>query len=322
MYVVVPEVKTTPFRPPAVANTSKTVPFNKVLQFTVCLIGLYVVFAVVFYYYIVDNSPSTRIVYTYSPQQTSNTSGISEINAELGRRLSFPVWNIAKEKVAVIVPYRKRRDDLLIFLTRIIPFLNQQKKEYAIVITEQANSEAFNRAKLFNVAVKEIRQASPGDRLRDIQCFILHDVDKLPISSSALYECGQSVRQLATSFRSENKTLRLYDDFLGAVTAFRWEHIERINGASNIFYGWGGEDDDLAARLRLNKIPVDRASDNDGIFDEFDANHPRDMNEMRIELTTEESVARRWKTDGLNQTSYHLHDRINYDFFVWLLASV
>ncbi|KAL7056300.1 hypothetical protein AAHC03_020625 [Spirometra sp. Aus1] len=55
-------------------------------------------------------------------------------------------------------------------------------------------------------------------------------------------------------------SFQLYRGFLGAVTALSWEHVEKVNGASNIFYGWGGEDDDLAIRLRLNNIAVDRPS--------------------------------------------------------------
>nr|VZI43267.1 unnamed protein product [Spirometra erinaceieuropaei] len=115
-------------------------------------------------------------------------------------------------------------------------------------LTQQAGHQAFNRAKLFNVAVKEIRKSAPGDRLHGIDCFIFHDVDKVPTSSSTVYECGQNVRQLATAFRSDNGTRWLYRGFLGAATALSWDHVEKINGASNIFYGWGGEDDDLAIR--------------------------------------------------------------------------
>jgi len=45
-------------------------------------------------------------------------------------------------------------------------------------------------------------------------------------------------------------TLRLlYDDFFGGVTSFRGDHFEKVNGFSNSFFGWGGEDDDLLKRL-------------------------------------------------------------------------
>ncbi|BHF78519.1 hypothetical protein SprV_0602163200 [Sparganum proliferum] len=208
------------------------------------------------------------------------------------------------------------------FLTRMLPFLSTQRRKYVIIITEQAGNQAFNRAKLFNVAVKEIRKSAPGDRLHGIDCFIFHDVDKVPTSSTTVYECGQNVRQLATAFRSDSGTRWLYREFLGAATALSWEHVEKFNGVSNIFYGWGGEDDELAIRLRLNNITVDRPSSIDGIFDEFDSNHPRDKNGERYKLIAVKNVASRWRNDGINQTRYQLLSRIDYDFFVWILVSV
>jgi len=33
------------------------------------------------------------------------------------------------------------------------------------------------------------------------------------------------------------------------VTGFSKEHYEKINGFSNLYFGWGGEDDDLRARV-------------------------------------------------------------------------
>nr|VZI46654.1 unnamed protein product [Spirometra erinaceieuropaei] len=198
----------------------------------------------------------------------------------------------------------------------------KQKKEYTIIIIEQAGNQSFNRAKLFNAAVREIKESRPSDPLHGINCYILHDVDKVPTSSSTVYECGQHVKQLATAFRSVTGTRWLYESFLGAVTALTWEHIERINGASNIFYGWGGEDDDLSLRLQLNNITVDRAAGSNGIFFEFDANHQRDKNSDRDKLTTLENVASRWQKDGIKQTRYNLLSRLDYDFFIWILVSI
>ncbi|BHF77866.1 hypothetical protein SprV_0602097600 [Sparganum proliferum] len=256
------------------------------------------------------------------PQPPSYNSELSEVNDDVLRQTSRSTVTHEGDKVAIIVPYRNRKAHLSKFLTRMLPFLSTQKGQYVIIITEQAGNRSFNRAKLFNVAVKEIRKSVSGDRLHGIDCFILHDVDKVPISLSTLYECGKNVRQLATAFRSETGTRWLYAGFLGAVTALSWDHLEKINGASNIFYGWGGEDDDLAIRLRLNNIEVDRSSNPDGIFDEFDPSHPREKNAERFSLTTVENVASRWREDGITQTRYELLSRIDYELFVWILVSV
>ena len=39
-----------------------------------------------------------------------------------------------------------------------------------------------------------------------------------------------------------------YDTLFGGVTMFSNEQYEKVNGFSNLFFGWGGEDDDLANR--------------------------------------------------------------------------
>nr|VZI03311.1 unnamed protein product [Spirometra erinaceieuropaei] len=186
---------------------------------------------------------------------------------------------------------------------------------------KQHGSESLNRAKLFNVAVREIRQSGFDDQLHGIDCFLLHDVDKLPASPTAVYECGQNVKQLATTFRSPDKIKRHYDEFVGVATAFRWEHVEKINGASNMFYGWGGEDD-LWYRLWSNGITVDRPSGNDGVFDDFGRANTLDITSEALELLRAGNITARWKNDGINQTRYKLLARHDYNFFIWLLVSI
>jgi beta-1,4-galactosyltransferase 3 len=41
-----------------------------------------------------------------------------------------------------------------------------------------------------------------------------------------------------------------YANYFGGVSAVRPQHMIEANGFSNSFFGWGGEDDDFAARLK------------------------------------------------------------------------
>ena len=49
-----------------------------------------------------------------------------------------------------------------------------------------------------------------------------------------------------------------YATFFGGVTAMTREHIEKVRGLSNKYYGWGGEDDDLASRLKSRGYTIMR----------------------------------------------------------------
>ena len=40
-----------------------------------------------------------------------------------------------------------------------------------------------------------------------------------------------------------------YDSYFGGVSALTGDQFIAANGFSNIFFGWGGEDDDFANRL-------------------------------------------------------------------------
>ena len=39
-----------------------------------------------------------------------------------------------------------------------------------------------------------------------------------------------------------------YEGQFGGVAAMTTDHFRKINGYSNAFFGWGGEDDDIAVR--------------------------------------------------------------------------
>ena len=41
---------------------------------------------------------------------------------------------------------------------------------------------------------------------------------------------------------------------VGGVVGFTPEHYTRVNGYSNLYYGWGGEDNDMGNRYYITKM--------------------------------------------------------------------
>ncbi|CAH4030157.1 unnamed protein product [Pieris brassicae] len=108
--------------------------------------------------------------------------------------------------------------------------------------------DIFNRGRLFNAGFKEVM------KLGKWQCVIFHDVDLLPLDDRILYTCPIWPRNMCgTIVEEKDPTFRtLY----GGVSAMDVKHFSKVNGYSNSYWGWGGEDDDIYKRLHEAGIPV------------------------------------------------------------------
>ena len=58
-------------------------------------------------------------------------------------------------KLAIIVPYRKRSEQLEKFTSYIKQYLDNRKYDYYIIIVDQQDNKSFNRGKLLNIGFKE-----------------------------------------------------------------------------------------------------------------------------------------------------------------------
>lgn len=230
---------------------------------------------------------------------------------ELGGRWS-PNECIAKHKVAIIVPYRDREPHLRAFLLNIHRFLQRQQVEYGIYIVEQAGNQPFNRAMLMNVGAAEALKQ------HDYQCFIFHDVDLLPEDDRNLYTCPIQPRHMSVSIDSFMYRLP-YDDIFGGVSAMTVDQFRAVNGFSNMFWGWGGEDDDMANRLRVKKLFISRYPANIARYKML--KHGKEKaNPERFKYLY--SGAKRMARDGYNSLKYHKVDFMLKKLYTWVLVDL
>ncbi|XP_046639137.1 beta-1,4-galactosyltransferase 4-like [Daphnia pulicaria] len=168
-----------------------------------------------------------------------------------------PVECQSQHKVAVVVPVRNRTDHLTVFLRYMHPFLQRQQLNYIIIVVEQSEKSPFNRGMLMNIGFKEAQLLQ-----ENFQCFIFHDVDLLPEYDGNPYTCPEDgkPRQMAFSVDSWNYKPTSANHF-GGVTALSTNDFQSVNGFSNSFWGWGGEDDQLYQRVKSQNLNVTRAFD-------------------------------------------------------------
>lgn len=204
---------------------------------------------------------------------------------------------ITRQSVAILIPHRNRERHLLYLLHHLHPFLQRQQLHYAIYVIQQAGDATFNRAKLLNVGYLEA--------LKDYnwECFIFHDVDLVPENDHNLYICDKQPKHLVVGRNATGYKLR-YKGYFGGVTAMTKDQFLQVNGFSNTYWGWGGEDDDLRIRVELQKMKIVRPPADIArytmVFHKRDSGNEINKDRMRLLGRTPQV----WKKDGLNSCSY------------------
>ena len=142
-------------------------------------------------------------------------------------------------KLGVIVPYRNRYEHLIQFEESITEYLKSKNIHFKIIIVEQDDAKLFNRGMLCNIGFLESQKCN-------CDYVVIHDVDMLPIDVD--YSYSTTPVHLATNDIP-------FESYFGGITIFPSDIFEKINGFSNLYWGWGFEDDDLRYRCVKNNIP-------------------------------------------------------------------
>lgn len=202
-------------------------------------------------------------------------------------------------KLAVVVPYRDREENLAIFLPHVRKYLTEQGIDYRIYIIEQEPGKTFHRGLMRNIGFLEAESTC--------DYFVFHDVDMVPINAD--YSFDTTPTHLAVSVSQFQYGLP-YEGYFGGVVMFTKQDFKNINGYSVGYVGWGGEDDDLLYRCHLAGLKVQRKDP--GVFKSLD--HPRGLNNVAYEGNVKriQSMWRgeiNWKEEGLNTSKYSVVSR-------------
>jgi hypothetical protein len=202
-----------------------------------------------------------------------------------------------EHRLAVIVPVRDREEHLLVFSYIFVSLMKRQNIKGRIFVIEQVDRRSFNRAKLFNIGWHLTQQEY------DYHCF--HDVDTVPADSTIDYSYPSKPRHLAVNVEKHGWGLP-YPSFVGGVICLNREDFIKVNGFSNNFWGWGGEDDDFGNRIRLAGLSLERP--NRAYYDSLDngKHGSRDLRYYSHNLIELHNSQQRWKQTGLNDLWYKI----------------
>jgi glycosyltransferase involved in cell wall biosynthesis len=144
-------------------------------------------------------------------------------------------------KLSIIVPYRDREKALKLLIPSLQEYIPKQVENFEIIVVEQSNDKPFNKGLLNNIGFKN----SSGDYV----CF--HDVDLIP--EFADYSYPEKPTHMSVHC-SQFNYVNIPDKIMGGVILFKREHFIRVNGYSNLYEGWGKEDDDLYERCVRERL--------------------------------------------------------------------
>ena len=185
-----------------------------------------------------------------------------------------------KKHIAIIIPYRdpegngERTRQLNRFMTEMnarFETFNCQSPSptVSVFVVEQSSDERkFNRGKLLNIGFRLAVDYATETNI-SFDSFIFHDVDLIP-SKELICEYATAPGQIDNAKKGKvlhianvwgryvNSSNSQNNVYLGGITAFSRAQFEEINGFPNNFWGWGGEDDEVAARCKNKKIQIQK----------------------------------------------------------------
>ncbi|KAI8750559.1 beta-N-acetyl-D-glucosaminide beta-1 4-N-acetylglucosaminyl-transferase-like isoform X1 [Biomphalaria glabrata] len=216
------------------------------------------------------------------------------------------------EKTLLIIPYRNRCSQLYTLLPVLISMLIRQNINFSIYVIEQITPGKFNKGVLFNSGFLEAAKRESFD------CVILHDVDMVPVNDLNMYRCNKTGPTHFSAVVSKYKFKLLYSGIFGGVVGFTKEHFQKINGASNAFFGWGAEDDDLRNRAHFKKLPLLRKREDVGVYYMVKHKYEEGWEKNPDRLKIYAAGKNRQNIDGLNSVKYKVVNTMEYPMFTWI----
>ncbi|KAM3719884.1 Beta-1,4-N-acetylgalactosaminyltransferase bre-4 [Dirofilaria immitis] len=202
-----------------------------------------------------------------------------------------------EHKIAVIIPFRDRQTHLTRLIDFLIPVFRRQQLNFRFIVTEQYGHDLFNKGRIMNAAFRLAEHLN-------VSCVIFHDVDMFPQDDRNFYGCPPTPRHLG-AFVSNLGYQLWYKEIVGGVLAISMDDYRAVNGYSNMYWGWGGEDDDMGKRIMTQNLTIERPDTITGRFTMLKHTKRKRVAPSLVYKLLDEAE-KRYQTDGLNVTSWKI----------------
>lgn len=219
--------------------------------------------------------------------------------------------------LAIIVPYRDREEHLKQFIPYMKNYLTRKGFTFDFYVIEQTQGKTWNKGIIYNAG---FLKASKDNNYKNY-CF--HDIDLLPVNvdysfASVPTHISSEVEQLGWRYPPIINGFE-YPDIFGGIILFTKEDYEKINGFSNEYWGWGGEDDDLLFRVRRKGMKESRRVPGAARSLKHERSLDKERYMKNIEtLNNTRAGAKNPDEDGLNNVNYKiLKDKSNEEYYMF-----
>jgi hypothetical protein len=149
--------------------------------------------------------------------------------------------NLKDKDLLIVVPYRNREEHLKDFLENTPKYFDNQNLSYDILICELDQNGDWNAGLCVNSLIKFIEKVNIKYKY-----LYIHHVDVWPISGDWIFPKDNEVYFNMGDYGSCLLTMKAFLD---------------VQGYSNSFWGWGGEDNELYKKLREKQYIINDISD-------------------------------------------------------------
>ncbi|CAF0708695.1 unnamed protein product [Brachionus calyciflorus] len=216
------------------------------------------------------------------------------------------------------------------------PYFVRQKINYGIYLIEPDEKIEFNRGLLMNIGFIEsirdrinLKNISIEESMKNNNtywnCWIFHDVDMIPEDERLIYGCSdESPMHFAVSVsKFYYKTTDYFSNYYGGIVSFTKDQYLNINGFSNLYFGWGGEDDDLKSRVVLKYKDFKKIPANIGVIytHDHDLDVPNPQRHIILEKILQTVNITRNFEDGIKTLKYKVVNISKNDLFTKIVVN-